>query len=198
MATRGGIYMATQFPVIYGKYPCLTTAVNGKQCISHIYNSCVLSEFHYSDVIMSTMASQIARVSIVYSAVRSGVDRRKYQSSASLAFVRGIHRWPVNSPHIWPVTRKMFPFDDVIMLGFICGYQRHETSFQKSLQTENCHEANFVFMKPTSSWVHRLQIAVPPVMTTFASWRCSFSSLKPGFIHPQCSCQRMGKWRPTL
>ena len=39
----------------------------------------------------------------------------KHQRSASLAFVRGIHRWPVNSPHKWPVTRKMFPFDDVIM-----------------------------------------------------------------------------------
>ena len=42
--------------------------------------------------------------------------KEKHQRSASLAFVRGIHRWPVNSPHKWPVTRKMFPFDDVIML----------------------------------------------------------------------------------
>ena len=41
---------------------------------------------------------------------------KRNQSSASLAFVRGIHRWPVNSPHKGPVTRKMFPFDDVIML----------------------------------------------------------------------------------
>ena len=41
--------------------------------------------------------------------------RRKHQSSAPLAFVRGIHRGPVNSPHKWPVTRKMFQFDDVIM-----------------------------------------------------------------------------------
>ena len=40
---------------------------------------------------------------------------KKHQSSASLVFVWGIHRWPVNSPHKWPVTRKMFPFDDVIM-----------------------------------------------------------------------------------
>ena len=47
--------------------------------------------------------------------VYSGADQRKHQSSASLAFVLGIHRWPVNSPHKWPVTRKMFPFDDVIM-----------------------------------------------------------------------------------
>ena len=50
-----------------------------------------------------------------FSTVYSGADQRKYQSSASLAFVRGIHRWPVNSPHKWPVTREMFPFDDVII-----------------------------------------------------------------------------------
>ena len=40
---------------------------------------------------------------------------RKHQSSAPLAFVRGIHRWSVNSPHKTPVLRKIFPFDDVIM-----------------------------------------------------------------------------------
>ena len=45
----------------------------------------------------------------------SYANQRKHQSSASLAFVRGIHREPVNSPHKWPVTRKMSPFDDVIM-----------------------------------------------------------------------------------
>ena len=61
---------------------------------------------HYNDVIMSTIASQITSLTIVYSTVYSGTDQRKFQSSASLAFVRGINRWP----------RKMFPFDDVIML----------------------------------------------------------------------------------
>ena len=50
----------------------------------------------------------------------SGADQRKHQSSVSLAFVRGIHRWSGNSPHKWPVTWKMFPFDDVIMLVFEC------------------------------------------------------------------------------
>ena len=70
---------------------------------------------HYYDVIMSGMASQIAGVSIVYLTFCSAVDEKKYQSSASMAFVRGIHRWPVNSPHIGPVTRKMFPFDNVII-----------------------------------------------------------------------------------
>ena len=70
---------------------------------------------HYNDVIMSVMASQITSLTIVYSTVYSGAAQRKHQSSASLAFVRGIHRWPVNSPHKGPVTRKVFPFDDVIM-----------------------------------------------------------------------------------
>ena len=61
---------------------------------------------HYSDVIMGTMASQIPSLTIVYSTVYSGADQRKHQSPASLAFVWGI------------VTRKMFPFDDVIMSAF--------------------------------------------------------------------------------
>ena len=70
---------------------------------------------HYSDVIMSTMAPQITGLTIVYSTCYPGADQRKHQSSASLAFVRGIHRWPVSSPQKGPVTRKMFPFDDDIM-----------------------------------------------------------------------------------
>ena len=65
---------------------------------------------------MGSTASQITSFSIVYSAVYSGTDERKHQSSASLAFVRAIHRWLVNSPHKAPETRQMFPFDDDIML----------------------------------------------------------------------------------
>ena len=73
-------------------------------------------ESHYSDIIMGAMTSQITSLTIVSSTLYSGVDQRKLQSSASLAFVRGIHRWPVNSPHKWPVTGKTFPFDDVIIM----------------------------------------------------------------------------------
>ena len=65
---------------------------------------------------MGAITSQITSITIVYSTVYSDADQRNHQSSASLAFVWGIHRGPVNSPHKWPVTRKMFPFDDVIML----------------------------------------------------------------------------------
>ena len=77
---------------------------------------------HYDDVIMSAMASRITRLMTVYLIVYSRTDQRKHQSSASLAFVRGIHRRPVNSPHKGPVTRKMVPFDDVIMN--ICYWHR--------------------------------------------------------------------------
>ena len=60
---------------------------------------------------MSAMASQITSLTTVSSTICSGTDQRKHQSSASLAFVRGIQRGPVNSPH----ERPVFPFDDVIM-----------------------------------------------------------------------------------
>ena len=70
---------------------------------------------HYNDVIIGAMTSQITSLTIVYSTVYSDADQIKHQSSASLAFVWGIHRGPVNSRHKWPITREMFPFDDVIM-----------------------------------------------------------------------------------
>ena len=64
---------------------------------------------------MGAMVSQITSITSIYSTVYPGADLRKHQSSASLAFVQGIHRWPVNSAHKRPVTGKMFPFDDVFM-----------------------------------------------------------------------------------
>ena len=76
-----------------------------------------LRPLHYGDVIMGAIASQIISLMVVYSTVYSDADQRKHHSSASLAFVRGIHHGPVNSLHKWPVTRKVFPFDDVIING---------------------------------------------------------------------------------
>ena len=61
------------------------------------------------------MASQITSLTIVYSTVYSKRRSKKHQSSVSLAFVRGIHRWQMNSLHKGPVTRIMFSFDDVIV-----------------------------------------------------------------------------------
>ena len=64
---------------------------------------------------MGAMASHFTSLTVVYSSVYSGADQTEHQSSLSLAFVGGIHRWPVNSPHKWPLTQRVFPFDDVIM-----------------------------------------------------------------------------------
>ena len=93
---------------------------------SHCINQCYLTvcEIHlviqkvpwyqshyYSDVIISKLTSQTTSIPIIYSTV----DQRRHKSSASLAFVRRIHRWPGTSPHKGPVTRKMLPLNDVIM-----------------------------------------------------------------------------------
>ena len=73
-----------------------------------------------NNVIMIPMTSQITGISIVYSTVCWGAAQRKHQSSASVAFVWRIHGRPVDSLHKRRVTRKMFPFDDVIKMLFSC------------------------------------------------------------------------------
>ena len=105
-----------------------------------------------SDVIIGAMASQITSITIVYSTIYSVADQRKHQSSASLAFVWGIHRWPVNSPHKGPVTRKMFPFDNVIMLSKLLDHTQRitfanfgETNQIDSLRTGKCNTAACLF-----------------------------------------------------
>ena len=92
--------------------------------VTHDINSILCADIadHCSDVIMSVMASQITSLTIVYSTIYSGSDQREHQSvTASLAFVRGIHPWPVNSLHKGPVMWQMFPFDDVIMILTLSG-----------------------------------------------------------------------------
>ena len=63
---------------------------------------------------MGAMASQITSLTTVYSPIYQ-TQIKENMKAPSLAFVRGIHRGPVNSPHKWPVTRKMFHFDASIM-----------------------------------------------------------------------------------
>ena len=85
---------------------------------------------------MSAMASHITSLTIVYSSVYSGADQRKHQSSAPLAYVWGIHWWPVNSPHKRPVTRKMFPFDDVIVnMTYFSVSTKHDCPAQLGVRT---------------------------------------------------------------
>ena len=122
--------------------------------------------YHYSDIIMGAMASQITSltvvfptvitsITIVYSIVNSGADQRKHQSSASLAFVRGLHRGPVNSPHKGPVTRKMFPFDDVIIIA---------------LDDHRCGNGH----PPVGTYPHVL--VIPPFLSYY-TWGRNFKSI---------------------
>ena len=131
--------------VTHCKHRCVCVQINTYECYAlYIFSliefagelasygvSVLIIVENYGDVIISAMASQTTSVSKVCSTVCSGTDQRKPHSSTSLAFVRGIHRWAVNSPHKRPVTRKMFPFDDVIMdtayvirkpLSNVCAY----------------------------------------------------------------------------
>ena len=96
-----------------------------------------LSAGNISDVIVGAMVSQITSVLSVYSTICSGVKEKKYQSSAPLAFVRGIHWWPLNSPHKGPVTWKMFSFGPFIMNN--CQLQGPANSLQLHLYT-NSHK----------------------------------------------------------
>ena len=114
------------------------------QCTIHVFHSYTIWAsvgwdiiLHYIDVIMSMMASQITQPTVY-----SGTHQRKHQSSTSLAFVRGIHRWPVNYPHKVPVTQKMFPFDDVNMTQvslYLIVFRR-----SKALETSDNNVANII------------------------------------------------------
>ena len=88
---------------------------------------------------MGAMASQINYTSIVRWTVCSCADQGIYQSSASLAFVREIHRWSLVFPHKGSVTRKMFPFDDVIMNQLVPKDAYRCTLYIVKLATQTAH-----------------------------------------------------------
>ena len=116
----------------YSRNFCLSVRFYWNTEVPHAF--CLI--IHYGDVIMGMIASQITSLTIVYSTIYSDADQRKHQSFSSLAFVCGIHQRPVNSPHKWQVTRKMFPFDDVIM---------HRGHIQCSQLWSSIRSGNLVF-----------------------------------------------------
>ena len=111
---------------------------------------------HCGDVIISVMASQITSLTIVYLTIYSGADQRKHQSSVSLAFVSGIHRWPVNSGHKGPVMQKMFPFDDntVLIDDYICKTWVWKNSCGKHLLIWINHLAHNFSIIGKVPWLH--------------------------------------------
>ena len=113
---------------------------------------------------MQHLASHITSLRTVYSKVYSGADQRKHQSSMSLAFVRGIHHWPVNSPHKGPVMEKMFPFDGIIIKR--CTKMKHYKYDQ------------FLLIKLTiSQWDWNVIRYILISSTTLAKLQCSFGAL---------------------
>ena len=116
----------------------------------------------YDDVIMIAMGSQITSLTSIYSNVYSGTDESKHQSSASLAFVGGIRQWPANSPHKWPVTRKIFPFDDVMYFPLHAG--DHEPAVRVCMecqQVHNYHSQSLMYLKSNINWLNIWKIAKP-------------------------------------
>ena len=114
-------------------------------------NRYMIFVIHHNGVIMSAMAPQITAVSIVYSAVCSGADHRKHQSSAELALVTVSHRWSVNSHHKRPVTRKIIPFDDVItrfevMCNRTCAFRRFWCIDQPKTNSSFCSQHMFSWL----------------------------------------------------
>ena len=115
---------------------------------------------------MGVIASQITSLTIVFSAVYLGTDQRKHQSSASLAFVRGIHRRPLNSPHKWPVTRKMLPFEDVIMCT-------RSVSLSMDTDTNGSYELHKYVYKYHRQFLHQYQRYRGSVLQRLhATWGC--------------------------
>ena len=82
----------------------MSAILSWPQCVKFMAVS-----LHYGDIIMGAITTQITSLTVYCDA-----DQGKHESSASLAFVWGIHRGPVDSLHKWPVTQKMFPFDDIM------------------------------------------------------------------------------------
>ena len=134
---------------------------------------------------MGTMASQITNLTIVCSIDYSDADQRKHQNHTSLTFVRGIHRGPVNSPHKWPVTRKIFPFDDVIMIIedqapedsihacsifiWIAVVAKYEINVHMKCLHEN---GNVICYWNCRQWLHRKwQLPVQQITKISSTWR---------------------------
>ena len=169
--------------------------------ISWFYRSIIVASkrhTHYDDVIMGAMASQITSLMIVYSTVYSGADQRKHKSSASLAFVWGIHREPVNFPHKWPVTRKTFPFDDVIMFSGLKWQHNQALVISHKLIGARFTRGLFsghVLLMPDWRFMGIANLPCHGLMpNTISLW---YSAIRPGWIEFDF-CARRARQRRTV
>ena len=130
----------------------------------------------YSDVIMDTMASQFTSLTNSLLNHLFSADQSKHQRSVSLGFVRGIHRWPVDSPHKLRVTRKLFPFDEVIVwnaLVFINDGNKARDCFNRYAKGERWE----LFRKGCNYWDYWFEFQYPTqYIRTLNSNICYFST----------------------
>ena len=136
-----------------------------------LLKSCIksLNPYHIWQVRHNAMASQITDVPSVYSTVCSDVDQWKHQSSALLTFVCCVGNSPVTGgfPHKGPVARKMYPFDDVIMLVWCVTLPRQGQHFNPMLRLVSIGLVNNKYLKTQGSfWVW-----AQPIMDDVTMWR---------------------------
>ena len=169
------IFVCTNVPYSLNKYSLLMWGQR-QFPLKHTTKKQVLKATHKEGV-----KSQITGVSTVYSIVCSGADQRLHQSSASLAFVRGIHRWPANSYRIGSVTAKMFPIDDVITQTY------HKTSnIRRTLVCNKIVDHSYV--------VGASPVGAAPTTSSFSTWHlASGGSAKTGTIQYD-NLLRVGIW----
>ena len=147
---------------------------------------------------MGAIASQITSLTTVYSIFIQTQIKEKHQSSALLACVRGIHRWPMNSPHKWPVTRKMFPFDDVIMKtsasSLLCTHVSYNNPYVSFIPSAHCitalfmpheHDARCRIIRSsrvglTAVWPIYLELNKPSLLSNYASSTKRFARISGG------------------
>ena len=138
---------------------------------------------------MDTMASLITSLTRVYSTVHPGADQRKHQSSSSLAFVRGIHRRPVNSPHKWPVTRKTFPFDDVIMIT-----TEKESTTKRSTYFMGEGQCPDIHLVVDNCKISKKQYFYLNIVSHFTTAKCKFHSTTDMFLIQNHSFALLTHW----
>ena len=114
------------------------------------------------------MASQITSLTIVYSIVYSGAHHRKHQSSASLPF----DRWSLNSPYKWPLTRKRFSFDDVIMMARSAQFSKYCQHRPKARVTNILRSQLRLYASICATTIQVLKKRSLQFLHTFYAWDC--------------------------
>ena len=126
--------------------------------------------------------SEITGVSIAYLTIDSSAYQRKYQCYASLAFVRGIHRWPVDSPHKGPVTQKMFPFDDVIVYESCCTLIQILLSFDwRRTDEKSWSESTMLYL--TDAYISQSALMSSDYLWLNNIWRANFNKIAGNHWH---------------